>query len=84
MKKENVLEDGTHFLKKYKLTVYGLVLGTITGLLYWKNVGCISRYQDITSKPLSSILYSSAYFIILFNLFKRPKKINKESCNKCK
>lgn len=27
-------------IKKHKLTLLGIVLGVVTGFLYWKNIGC--------------------------------------------
>ncbi len=63
------------WLKHNILAIIGIVLGAISGYLYWKFVGCESGTCAITSKPLNSTLYGAMMGGILLSLFKRePKK----------
>lgn len=61
----------TSFLKTYRLTLAGLVLGAICGFLYWKWVGCAGGTCAITSRPLNSTLYGAVMGSLFFNLFKK-------------
>lgn len=62
-------------LKKYKLTVLGILLGAIFGYMYYHFVGCASGTCSITSNPLNSTLYGAMMGGLLFNIFeKKPKK----------
>lgn len=61
----------TSFLKTYRLTLAGLLLGAIGGFLYWKWVGCAGGTCAITSRPLNSTLYGAVMGSLFFNLFKK-------------
>lgn len=61
----------TSFLKTYRLTFAGLLLGAIGGFLYWKWVGCAGGTCAITSRPLNSTLYGAVMGSLFFNLFKK-------------
>lgn len=61
----------TSFLKTYRLTFAGLVLGAIGGFLYWKWVGCAGGTCAITSRPLNSTLYGAVIGSLFFNIFKK-------------
>ncbi len=63
------------FLKKYQLTIIGVVVGAIGGYLYYHFVGCNSGTCAITSKPLNSTLYGALMGGLFFNIFKKEKKI---------
>jgi hypothetical protein len=53
----------------------GVVVGAITGYLYYFYVGCASGTCAITSKPLNSALYGALMGGLIFNIFiKSPKK----------
>jgi len=62
------------FLKKYQLTVIGVILGAIGGYLYYHFVGCNSGTCAITSKPLNSTLYGALMGGLLLNIFKKENK----------
>ena len=64
----------TALLKKYKIDLLGVVLGTISGFLYWKFVGCASGTCMITSKPLNSSLYGALMGFLVAGMFKREDK----------
>lgn len=64
----------TALLKKYKIDLLGVVLGTISGFLYWKFVGCASGTCMITSKPLNSSLYGALMGFLVAGMFKREVK----------
>ena len=63
------------FLKKYQLTIIGVLIGAIGGYLYYYFVGCNSGTCAITSKPLNSTLYGALMGGLVFNIFKKEKKI---------
>lgn len=49
----------------------GIIIGAVTGYLYWKEVGCASGTCLITSKPLNSSLYGALMGFLIFGLFKK-------------
>lgn len=65
-------------VKKYRLTILGILVGAIFGYLYYYYVGCASRTCNITSKPLNSTLYGAIIGGLLFNVFERKPKNNNE------
>ena len=62
------------FLKKYQLTIIGVILGAIGGYLYYHFVGCNSGTCAITSKPLNSTLYGALMGGLFLNIFKKENK----------
>lgn len=61
--------------KAYLMTAIGVIIGLISGYLYYSQIGCESGTCAITSKPLNSTLYGGLMGGLLFNLFvKSPKK----------
>lgn len=61
--------------KAYVITGIGVIIGLISGYLYYSQIGCESGTCAITSKPLNSTLYGGLMGGLLFNLFvKSPKK----------
>lgn len=62
-----------NFILKHKLTLLGLLAGSIGGYLYYHFVGCASGTCAITSKPLNSTLYGAMMGGLLFTSFKKDK-----------
>lgn len=62
--------------KKYKLTILGVIIGAISGYLYYHFIGCASGTCNITSKPLNSTLYGSFMGGLLFSMFEKKSKTN--------
>ncbi len=64
--------------KEYIVTGIGIILGLITGYVYYSQIGCLSGTCTITSKPLNSSLYGGLMGGLLFNLFvtSSKKKVN--------
>ena len=64
-----------NFILKYKLTIIGIIVGTIGGYLYYHFVGCASGTCAITSKPMNSTIYGAVMGGLLLNMFqnKKPK-----------
>jgi phage shock protein E len=60
-------------LFKYKMTIIGIILGSIGGYLYYFYVGCASGTCAITSKPLNSSLYGAMMGGLFFNMFESKK-----------
>ncbi len=65
-------------IRKNKLTVAGIILGALTGYLYYHFYGCSSGTCAITSKPLNSTIYGALMGGLLLNTFSGNKmKANK-------
>jgi len=54
--------------KAYIITGIGIIVGLISGYLYYHYVGCASGTCSITSKPLNSTLYGGVLGGLLFNM----------------
>lgn len=67
----------TNWIKKNILGIIGIVIGAIAGFAYWKFIGCANGTCMITSKPLNSTLYGSLMGYLLFSIFKKEQKIQK-------
>ena len=59
------------FIKKYYLTLLGVLFGAIAGFAYYYWIGCISGSCPITSRPVNSTLYGSLMGGLLFNIFQK-------------
>ena len=64
------------FIKKYLLTIIGVIVGAVAGFLYWKFIGCNSGTCAITSKPLNSTAYGALMGGLVFSIFQQNKKNN--------
>jgi hypothetical protein len=67
----------SNWMQKNILGIIGVVIGAIAGFAYWKFIGCTSGTCMITSKPLNSTLYGSLMGYLLFSIFKKEQKIQK-------
>jgi LytS/YehU family sensor histidine kinase len=56
------------------ITSIGIVIGAISGYLYYHFVGCASGSCAITSKPFNSTLYGGLMGGLLFNMFVKEEK----------
>ncbi|WP_282111984.1 DUF6132 family protein [Maribacter stanieri] len=56
------------------LTTIGVVIGAITGYLYYAEIGCLSGTCAITSKPINSTLYGGLMGGLLVNIFIKSLK----------
>lgn len=63
-----------YFLKKHKLTIFGILIGAIAGYAYYSFIGCSSGTCSITSNPLNSTLYGALIGGLLLNTFQKDKK----------
>lgn len=68
----------TLFLKKYTLTIIGLMVGAIAGFFYWQQIGCNSGTCAITSSPINSTIYGSIMGALFLNIFQKDKKTNND------
>ncbi|MCC6515694.1 MAG: hypothetical protein IT275_05010 [Chitinophagales bacterium] len=69
-------------IKKYKLTLIGVVLGAMAGYAYYYYVGCLSGTCAITSNPWNSTLYGALMGGLFFNIFQEKKEEMKAFENK--
>jgi len=63
-------------IKKYGVTILGVVLGALGGYLYWYYIGCTTGDCPITSSPVNSSLWGALFLGLIFNMFDSPKKKN--------
>ena len=59
------------FILKHRLTIIGILIGTIGGYAYYHFVGCSNGTCPITSKPLNSTIYGAVLGGLLFSSFKK-------------
>lgn len=62
------------FILKNILGILGIVLGALTGYLYYQFVGCNSGSCSISSSPTNSTLYGALMGYLLLSLFEKDKK----------
>jgi uncharacterized protein YcfJ len=58
---------------KHKLTIIGILLGSIAGYIYWQQIGCLSGTCAITSSPVNSTLYGALMGGLIGSMFKKEK-----------
>lgn len=63
-------------MKNWMFWGLGLVIGAVSGYLYWYFVGCASGSCAITSSPVNSTLYGSVLGVLLVNTFNPSKNKN--------
>ena len=68
-----------NFILRYKLTIIGIIAGTIGGYLYYHFVGCASGTCAITSRPVNSTLYGALMGGLLFNIFQKKNSGEKNN-----
>ncbi len=69
----------TKFIKKYIIVIAGFVLGTVSGFLYWKFIGCESGACPIKSNSYLMTIYGAVAGTLLgsiVNDFGKKKKQN--------
>ena len=74
-----MIQTKENFLRKYQLTIIGVILGAIGGYLYYHFVGCNSGTCAITSKPMNSTLYGALMGGLAGNIFKNSKTKQRET-----
>jgi hypothetical protein len=62
-----------NFIKKYLITIFGVIIGAIGGYLYFHYVGCSGGSCAITSVPVNSTLYGAVMGGLLLNMFQKEK-----------
>ncbi len=64
-------------IKKYSITIIGVVVGAIGGFAYYKFVGCNSGQCPITSNPYISTVYGAVIGGLIFDIFRKSDKNKK-------
>jgi hypothetical protein len=67
------------WLFQNKLIIVGIIIGAIGGFIYWKQIGCSSGTCMITSKWPNSTAYGALMGGLVFSIFQKPVKTNKET-----
>jgi hypothetical protein len=63
------------FLKKYKISIIGVLVGGILGYAYYHFIGCSSGGTcAITSKPINSSVYGMVMGYLIFSTFQKTKE----------
>lgn len=69
------------YLKANILTIIGIILGAISGILYWKFVGCKSGTCPITSSWYGSSIYGAILGGLILSLFEKKSVKEKKDEN---
>jgi len=73
----------TYFFKRHIFKIIGILVGGISGFLYYHFVGCASGTCPITSNPYITVLYGSLMGYLLFDIFRKiENKTNTKEQNK--
>lgn len=59
--------------KRSWLLLAGVIVGSLVGYFYWRQIGCVSGTCGITSSPLNSTLYGALMGGLFANLFRKEK-----------
>ena len=62
------------FVKKYKISILGILIGGILGYAYYHIIGCSSGTCAITSKPINSSVYGMVMGYLIFSSFQKTKE----------
>lgn len=69
------------WILKNKMYWAGAAVGALGGFLYWKYIGCLTGTCGITSNPLKSTIYFAVLGALLFGMFKKGTKTNKNAAH---
>lgn len=61
-------------MKRWVILGIGVVIGGLSGFLYWHYVGCLNGTCAITSSPVNSTIYGGMMGGLLFDMFKPANK----------
>lgn len=61
-------------IKKYRIMILGVVVGVISGYLYWYFIGCSSGVCPITSSPIKSSFFGAVLGGLMFSPNKNKNK----------
>lgn len=65
-------------MKNWMIWGLGIVIGAVSGYLYWYFVGCASGSCAITSSPVNSTLYGGLMGGLVVNMFNSSKGNKKD------
>ncbi len=64
------MEKIKSYIKQSRLTIIGIIVGSLGGYLFWHYIGCMSGTCPITSSPLNSAIFGSIIGGLVFSMFK--------------
>lgn len=64
------MEKIKNYIKQSRLTIIGIIVGSLGGYLFWHYIGCMSGTCPITSSPLNSAIFGSIIGGLVFSMFK--------------
>lgn len=62
--------DIVFLIKRYGLTLVGVIIGAFAGYLYYKNVGCVNGTCAITANRYVSTIYGAVMGGLIFSNFR--------------
>jgi xanthine/uracil permease len=57
-------------LRKYRITIVGILIGAILGWVYWYFIGCQNGMCTIKSDPINMTLYGALLGGLLFDFIR--------------
>jgi hypothetical protein len=78
--KNNTQSDNKHdFIKRIPfIAIAGLIIGAISGYIYYVRVGCVTGTCAITSNPWMSAGWGAVLGYLVFDMFNFRKKNNQD------
>ncbi len=68
-----------NILKRHRISILGIVLGTFGGYLYYYFIGCTSGTCPITSNPYRMMIYGALIGFLVADIFKKKTPDKAES-----
>lgn len=62
-------------IKKYRIMILGVIIGILSGFLYWYFIGCSTGTCPLTSSPIKSTFFGAVIGGLMFSPNKNKKEI---------
>jgi hypothetical protein len=60
--------------KKYRITILGVIIGIVSGFLYWHFIGCSNGTCPLTTSPIKSTFFGAIIGGLMFSPNKNKNK----------